>query len=229
MDMSPSLLSRKLNPSEADTQRFNLDDLEAYLRASGDAMAVVEYLLAKYAPGAEEDRKQRAQARVVELLEHLGLFVVAVEHRLERGAAGLGVAQRLAPLVAQLQRRVGAAFVRRHMLEHGVEQRRQVGADLALLQRTVIETGADLGIAHDGDADRCLAVDANGNIIDGDHIMAILAVSMKSRGLLKDDTLVATVMSNLGLELAMAAHVYVFDSPLRLERGLGAGMKEMEP
>ena len=78
--------------------------------------------------------------------------------------------------------------------------------DLALLQQTVIETGADLGIAHDGDADRCLAVDANGNVIDGDHIMAILAVSMKNRGLLKDDTLVATVMSNLGLELAMAEH-----------------------
>ncbi|MFI8632485.1 phosphoglucosamine mutase [Microbacterium sp. NPDC077663] len=70
----------------------------------------------------------------------------------------------------------------------------------------VLRTGADLGIAHDGDADRCLAVDADGRIIDGDQIMAILAVSMKDRGLLKDDTLVATVMSNLGLHRAMAAH-----------------------
>ncbi|MCO7204664.1 phosphoglucosamine mutase [Microbacterium sp. CnD16-F] len=70
----------------------------------------------------------------------------------------------------------------------------------------VLRTGADLGIAHDGDADRCLAVDADGRIIDGDQIMAILAVSMKERGLLKDDTLVATVMSNLGLHRAMAAH-----------------------
>jgi phosphoglucosamine mutase len=76
--------------------------------------------------------------------------------------------------------------------------------DLALLQKTVIETGADFGIAHDGDADRCLAVDANGNVVDGDHIMAILAVSMNRRGLLKDSTLVATVMSNLGLERALA-------------------------
>jgi phosphoglucosamine mutase len=70
----------------------------------------------------------------------------------------------------------------------------------------VLRHGADVGIAHDGDADRCLAVDAKGNIVDGDQIMAILAVAMKSRGHLVDDTLVATVMSNLGLHRAMAAH-----------------------
>lgn len=75
---------------------------------------------------------------------------------------------------------------------------------LDVLVAEVLRTGADLGIAHDGDADRCLAVDADGRIIDGDQIMAILAVSMKQRGLLKDDTLVATVMSNLGLHRAMA-------------------------
>ena len=72
------------------------------------------------------------------------------------------------------------------------------------LQAAVREHGADVGIAHDGDADRCLAVDADGNIVDGDMIMAILAVSMHERGLLTDDTLVVTVMSNLGLRRAMA-------------------------
>ncbi len=77
---------------------------------------------------------------------------------------------------------------------------------LNVLQDTVVAVGADLGIAHDGDADRCLAVDANGAVIDGDQIMAILAVSMNARGLLKDSTLVATVMSNLGLHRAMAGH-----------------------
>ena len=71
------------------------------------------------------------------------------------------------------------------------------------LARAVIEHGADVGIAHDGDADRCLAVDREGNVIDGDQIMAILAVSLKQRGMLAQDTLVATVMSNLGLRLAM--------------------------
>lgn len=74
------------------------------------------------------------------------------------------------------------------------------------LAEAVVELGADVGIAHDGDADRCLAIDAQGNTIDGDQIMAILAVSMKERGKLVDDTLVATVMSNLGLRRAMEAN-----------------------
>ena len=72
------------------------------------------------------------------------------------------------------------------------------------LRAAVAEHGADLGIAHDGDADRCLAVDADGNVVDGDKIMAILALSMEARGKLEKNTLVATVMSNLGLKLAMA-------------------------
>jgi phosphoglucosamine mutase len=74
------------------------------------------------------------------------------------------------------------------------------------LQRAVVEAGADLGIAHDGDADRCLAVDARGNVVDGDQIMAILALSMKRRGTLAKDTLAVTVMSNLGLKRAMRAN-----------------------
>ena len=74
------------------------------------------------------------------------------------------------------------------------------------LAAAVLEHGADVGIAHDGDADRCLAVDAAGNVVDGDQIMAILAVSMCERGVLTDNTLVATVMSNLGLRRAMAEH-----------------------
>ncbi|MCR2824269.1 phosphoglucosamine mutase [Microbacterium sp. zg.Y909] len=77
---------------------------------------------------------------------------------------------------------------------------------LDVLAGEVVRVGADLGIAHDGDADRCLAVDAAGNIVDGDQIMAILALSMQRRGRLKDDTLVATVMSNLGLHRAMTDH-----------------------
>ena len=72
------------------------------------------------------------------------------------------------------------------------------------LQAAVRESGADLGIAHDGDADRCLAVDGDGNVVDGDKIMAIIALSLMSRGKLEKNTLVATVMSNLGLKLAMA-------------------------
>ncbi len=77
---------------------------------------------------------------------------------------------------------------------------------LEFLRAAVLEHKADLGIAHDGDADRCLAIDADGNTVDGDQMMAILALSLKARGHLVDDTLVATVMSNLGLRVAMAEH-----------------------
>lgn len=70
-------------------------------------------------------------------------------------------------------------------------------------QQAVKDHGADLGLSHDGDADRCLAVDAEGNVVDGDQIMAILAVAKKENNSLRNNTLVATVMSNLGLKLAM--------------------------
>jgi phosphoglucosamine mutase len=72
------------------------------------------------------------------------------------------------------------------------------------LARVVVDEGADLGIAHDGDADRCLAVDAAGEVVDGDQILAVLALDLLARGELADATLVVTVMSNLGLHLAMA-------------------------
>jgi phosphoglucosamine mutase len=70
------------------------------------------------------------------------------------------------------------------------------------LRRAVVEHGAHVGIAHDGDADRLIAVDEKGNIVDGDFILAICGMHMMKKGILKDDTLVATVMSNLGLHLA---------------------------
>ncbi|MEI2766193.1 MAG: phosphoglucosamine mutase [Dermatophilaceae bacterium] len=74
---------------------------------------------------------------------------------------------------------------------------------LQRLQDAVLAGGADLGIAHDGDADRCLAVDADGAIVDGDQIMCILGLALRERGALARDTIVATVMSNLGMFQAM--------------------------
>jgi len=76
---------------------------------------------------------------------------------------------------------------------------------LAPLQRAVVEHGADAGVALDGDADRCLAVDHEGNDVDGDQLLAILALAMAEAGHLTDDTVVATVMSNLGFLQAMEA------------------------
>ncbi|GAA3768497.1 phosphoglucosamine mutase [Streptomyces chiangmaiensis] len=71
------------------------------------------------------------------------------------------------------------------------------------LKATVVEHGADFGIAHDGDADRCLAVDHTGEEVDGDQILAVLALAMRERSALRSGTVVATVMSNLGFKLAM--------------------------
>lgn len=71
------------------------------------------------------------------------------------------------------------------------------------LQALTVASNSDFGVAFDGDADRCLAVDGEGNLIDGDKIMGALAIDLRRRGRLNDDTLVITVMSNLGLILAM--------------------------
>ncbi|MDF9815071.1 phosphoglucosamine mutase [Streptomyces sp. SPB162] len=74
---------------------------------------------------------------------------------------------------------------------------------LELLKAAVVEHGADFGIAHDGDADRCLAIDGDGNEVDGDQILAVLALDLRERGGLRENTVVGTVMSNLGFKLAM--------------------------
>jgi len=97
---------------------------------------------------------------------------------------------------------------------------------LGALKAAVVEHGADAGIAHDGDADRCLAVDADGRVIDGDQILAVLAFSLKDAGRLADDTVVVTVMSNLGLRLAMRkAGISVVETPVG-DRHLIAAMLE---
>jgi phosphoglucosamine mutase len=73
----------------------------------------------------------------------------------------------------------------------------------ALVANAVVEHGADVGIALDGDADRLIAVDHTGNVVDGDHIIAIVANDLRARGELRHDTVVVTVMTNLGFHLAM--------------------------
>ncbi|UQE76100.1 phosphoglucosamine mutase [Gordonia sp. PP30] len=100
----------------------------------------------------------------------------------------------------------GARVIAIHAAPDGLNINKDCGSThLGDLQRAVLEHGADLGLGHDGDADRCLAVDSTGAVVDGDQIMAILALAMHERGELTDDVLVATVMSNLGLHLAMTA------------------------
>jgi phosphoglucosamine mutase len=86
---------------------------------------------------------------------------------------------------------------------------------LSVLSEAVVNHGADAGIAHDGDADRCLAVDSSGQVIDGDQILAVLALALKESGRLAGNTVVATVMSNLGFRHAMrAADIEVIETPV---------------
>ena len=93
-----------------------------------------------------------------------------------------------------------------HADPNGLNINDQCGSThMEVLQEAVVAHGAHLGLAHDGDADRCLAVDATGALIDGDAIMVMMALAMQEAGELASDTLVATVMSNLGLHLAMRA------------------------
>ena len=86
---------------------------------------------------------------------------------------------------------------------------------LDTIASVVRSQGADVGIAHDGDADRCLAVDASGQVVDGDQILAVLAAELKQEGRLAGDTVVVTVMSNLGFRLAMDdAGISVVETPV---------------
>ncbi|MGB8021508.1 MAG: phosphoglucosamine mutase [Candidatus Nanopelagicales bacterium] len=101
-------------------------------------------------------------------------------------------------------RRMGADVLAIHSSPDGYNINEGCGSThLADLRSAVVEHGFDVGIAHDGDADRCLAVDAEGNVVDGDQIMAVLALAMLDQGKLARNTVVATVMSNLGFKLAM--------------------------
>ncbi|CAB4671348.1 unannotated protein [freshwater metagenome] len=112
-----------------------------------------------------------------------------------------GASSRVAP---EALRRAGAKVIAISNQPDGWNINDDCGSThLENLRAKVLETGADIGIAHDGDADRALAIDDMGNDIDGDQILAILALGMKSRGVLKSNTVVGTVMSNLGFMKAM--------------------------
>jgi phosphoglucosamine mutase len=112
-----------------------------------------------------------------------------------------GAAFRAAPAAFEAQ---GARVHRIHAEPDGVNINENCGSThMESLRAAVLEEHADIGIALDGDADRCLAVDTFGRIVDGDQILAILAIALREQDRLKNDTLVATVMSNLGLINAM--------------------------
>jgi phosphoglucosamine mutase len=114
-----------------------------------------------------------------------------------------GAASEAAPLA---YRAAGAEVITLHAEPNGLNINDGCGSThMEVLQQAVVAHDADIGLAHDGDADRCLAVDAHGELIDGDAIMVMMALAMQEVGELASNTLVATVMSNLGLHIAMRA------------------------
>ena len=103
-------------------------------------------------------------------------------------------------------RSLGADVIAIHDQPDGLNINAGCGSThLDSVRQTVVDRGADAGFALDGDADRCLAVDADGQVVDGDQLLAILALALRDAGALRHDTVVATVMSNLGFNLAMRA------------------------
>lgn len=150
-----------------------------------------------------------AVGRVIEgtdLVEHyIEHLVSTVPHRLDGLRVVVDCANGAASYVApEAYRRAGADVTEIHTSPDGININDNCGSThMSDLQRAVVADMADIGIAHDGDADRCLAVDADGNIVDGDQIMAVLALAMRDHGTLRDNTVVATVMSNLGFKIAM--------------------------
>jgi phosphoglucosamine mutase len=115
--------------------------------------------------------------------------------------AANGAASAVSP---EALRRAGANVIAIHCEPTGYNINAGCGSThIESLQSAVREHGAAAGIAHDGDADRCLAIDENGEIVDGDQILAIIAAGRKNAGTLVNNTVVATVMSNLGFNIAM--------------------------
>ena len=150
-----------------------------------------------------------AVGRIEDAAEMAGAYVDHLVGSIDASVAGLrivvdcanGATSGVAP---EALRRAGADVVVINASPDGININASCGSTHPeQLQAAVVASGADFGMAFDGDADRCLAVDAEGRLVDGDQIMGLLAIAMKARGELDSNALVVTVMSNLGLILAM--------------------------
>ncbi|GAB2852889.1 phosphoglucosamine mutase [Lentzea nigeriaca] len=152
--------------------------------------------------GAAIGRVRDVPDSETQYVEHL---LKVTPHRLDGLKVVVDCANGAASVAApDAYRRAGAEVIAINATPDGLNINDGCGSThIEVVAAAVREHGADLGIAHDGDADRCLAVDAEGNVVDGDQILAILALAMRDAGELYEDTLVATVMSNLGLHIAM--------------------------
>ncbi|MFP5376443.1 MAG: phosphoglucosamine mutase, partial [Acidimicrobiia bacterium] len=193
-------------------------------KLTDDEEATLEAELAGIAAGARPEGRPTGAA--VGTLESDPAAVDAYAAHLERSIEGRtledlfvvldcghGAASVVAPAVV---RATGARVLALGDRPDGTNVNDGCGStDLAPLRAAVVEHGADVGLAFDGDADRVLAVDGTGAVVDGDHLIALCAVDLRRRGRLAGDTVVVTVMTNLGFRLAMeAAGIAVHETPV---------------
>jgi phosphoglucosamine mutase len=187
------------------------------------------------APAAEihsrgEDLASALQSRYLDFLQHQIAQGLSLNNETIVVDAANGAASALAP---QLFERLGASVVAINAEPDGRNINRDCGSlHIEALQQKVIATGADIGVAFDGDADRSLFVDAEGRFIDGDATLWVLSKYMHDRGQLSNGLVVATVMSNIGLEIALrykglrllrtdVGDKYVLEELMRSGAGLG--------
>jgi phosphoglucosamine mutase len=201
------------------------DAVEARLRTAAAAAGSREAAL----PPAEFGRVSDAAAEHGRYLDHL---LATLPDHPQPPLAGLrvvadcahGAAYQIAP---RALRRAGAEVITIGAEPDGLNINEGCGSTaLGALCAAVVEHGADAGIAYDGDADRCLAVDADGQPLDGDQILTILATGMKEAGRLAGNAVVVTVMSNQGFHLAMRdAGIAVIETPVG-DKHVSAAMRD---
>ncbi len=181
------------------------------LKLDDEQELAIESLLASETIGQTLSNKTHL-GQVLKLEDALGRYLVFLKNSLPRGASGLkglkivvdcanGAGFKAAPKVFQ---ELGAEVISLSTHPDGKNINLDCGSlHPERMSKVVLENGASFGVALDGDSDRSIFADEKGNVVDGDQIMGMVAVDMFERGLLKRDTLVATVMSNVGLEISM--------------------------
>ncbi len=182
------------------------------LKLADDAQAEVEAEIARVTSGASGDVPTGAAVGVIRHVEgrsteryEAAVLATLEGRRLDGLRVVLDCAHGAASVVAaDVFTRAGGDITLIHAEPDGININEDSGStDPAVLATKVVETGADVGFAFDGDADRVLAVDASGRLIDGDQLIAIAAIDLKARELLRGNTVVVTVMSNLGFRIGM--------------------------
>ncbi|MDL4776259.1 MULTISPECIES: phosphoglucosamine mutase [Thermomonosporaceae] len=196
------MLSASHNPAPDNGIKFF--DRSGYKLADGIEDRIEASLGQEWEPptGAGVGRVREAHGAVEQYVAHLlSTLPVSLDGLRVVVDCANGASSDVAP---EALRRAGAEVITIGAAPDGLNINAGCGSThLDALREAVREHGADAGIANDGDADRCLAVTASGEVVDGDQIMAVLALELRESGRLAADTVVATVMSNLGFKIAM--------------------------